>query len=158
MVDDPRENSTADQARAVSRAPDGRWKAGTSGNPQGKPRGALRHTTRTVNGLFGDAAGDVAKAIIEAATGGDIAACRIVIDRLVPPAKDAPVEFDMPALATADDIVEAGAGVLSAVGQGELTPDQGERLMGLLDRQRKAIETSALEARLAAIEARILGG
>ncbi len=41
-----------------------------------------------------------------------------------------------------------------AVAAGEITPDEGQAVAAVLETQRRAIETSQLEQRLAALEAR----
>ncbi len=44
--------------------------------------------------------------------------------------------------------------VAEAVAAGEITPDEGQAVAAVLETQRRAIETSQLEQRLAALEAR----
>ena len=52
----------------------------------------------------------------------------------------------------ANTLLDYGEIILNAVSRGELTPDQGKSLMGIVEAQRKNIETSELFARLAEIE------
>jgi hypothetical protein len=46
----------------------------------------------------------------------------------------------------------AAGAVLEAVAAGELTPTEGAHLMGLVEAYRRALETTELEARVAALE------
>jgi hypothetical protein len=46
----------------------------------------------------------------------------------------------------------AFAAVVSAMGSGELAPDEASMIAGVLEAKRKAIETGDLEKRLAALE------
>jgi len=49
--------------------------------------------------------------------------------------------------------VAVGA-VVAAVGAGTLTPDEAQAVAGILDLQRRAIETANLDARITALEKR----
>ena len=84
------------------KTPPAAWKPGTSGNPAGRPRGSLNKTTRAVLELLEGEAGTITRTCIEAAKGGDMTAIRLVLDRLVPPAKERPVSLpDLPDTSTA---------------------------------------------------------
>ena len=82
-----------------------------------------------------------------------MAACRMILDRLVPPAKERPISLTLPPTADAAGIAEAQSAVLQAVAAGDLLPAEGTALAGILEARRKAIETGELEARIAALEA-----
>jgi hypothetical protein len=99
-------------------------------------------------------AADVVRAVLEAAKAGDMGACRLVLERVAPVRKGRPVVFDLPPVETAADVLAALGAVVQAVAAGELTPDEGATVAGLLDVQRRAIETTDLEARIAALEGR----
>lgn len=73
--------------------------------------------------------------------------------RLWPERRGKPVRFALPEIKTAADIVPALAAVAQAVANGSLTPEEGQAVAGVLETQRKAIETVDLEARIAAMEA-----
>jgi len=103
--------------------------------------------------LEGDAEALTRKAI-EMAKAGDGPALRLCLDRLVPPRRDAPISFELPTVKTVDDIVKASAAVLTAVSAGDITPDDGGRVMGLLTAHRAIVEIGDLERRMAALEAR----
>jgi len=95
------------------------------------------------------------QAAIDKALEGDTTALRLCLDRLAPLRRDAPISFDMPPVRSVSDAVEASAAVLAAVAAGEVTPDEGGRVMALLTAHRAITETGNLEARLAALEERI---
>ena len=50
------------------------------------------------------------------------------------------------------DAYKAASSVLSAVSEGELTPIEGTRVMGLIDSYRRNLELSEIEKRLQALE------
>jgi hypothetical protein len=85
------------------------------------------------------------------ALGGDATALRLCLERIVPPRKD--VTFDLPRMETARDAAKAAGAVLGAVADGDLTPTEGAHIMALVETYRRTLETTELEARLAALEA-----
>jgi len=89
---------------------------------------------------------------VELALSGDTTALRLCLERVAPPRKDAPVQFTLPQMKTARDAAEAAAAVLLAVSEGDLTPGEAAQVMGLIDGYRRTLETSELEARVAALE------
>ena len=86
------------------------------------------------------------------AKAGDSAALRLVIDRLIPPVRERRLSLELPKIGTPAGVVAAIGVVLDAVGAGTITPSEGQTLAGLLEAQRKNMETLELEARIAAVE------
>ena len=68
--------------------------------------------------------------------------------------KGRPIVVDLPVVADAAGVVEALARITAAAAGGEITTDEAAALAGLVETQRRAIETQELEARIAALEAR----
>ena len=95
----------------------------------------------------------LARKAVELALAGDTTALRVCIERLVPVARERAIEVELPTLKAAGDLPAAVAQILAAVGAGEITPTEGERLAGLLGAWREAFEVSELEKRIAALEA-----
>lgn len=121
------------------------------GNP-GRPRGARHKTTMLAEKLMADDVEGVTKAVIDAARTGDMAAARIILDRLVPVRKGRPVEIDLPEVRTAGDVLAAMGAVLDHVADGEITPDEGATVAGILEMKRRTLELVEIERRLAALE------
>lgn len=121
------------------------------GNP-GKPRGARHKATQAALALLDGEAGALTRKAVEMALGGDTTALRLCLERIAPPRRDAPVQFALPKMASAQDAAQAAAAVLDAVAAGDLTPIEGAHIMGLVETYRRTLETSELEARLAALE------
>lgn len=130
------------------------FKPGRSGNPTGKAPGTRHRATTMAAKLMDDDAEAVVKAVLTAAKGGDMTACRIVLDRIAPPPRGRPVRFEVPPIAAAEDVATALHGILAAAGAGQITPDEAATVAGLIETLRRAIETVELETRIAAIEAR----
>lgn len=132
----------------------GAWKPGQSGNPRGKPKGVRNKSTRMVLALMERGAADITRAIIDAARNGDIAAARLVLERLAPPARERSITLDLPDTSTAMGVSQAQQVVLEAVGAGELLPGEGTTLAGILESRRKALEMQELERRVSELESR----
>lgn len=129
----------------------GRWAAGNLG----RPRGARHKSTEAALALLEGEATALTRREVEAALAGDGAALRLCLKRIIPPRKDAAVTFHLPPLQTAQDVAQAATAVLAAVADGDLTPGEGTAVMGLVDAARKALEMTALEYRIARLEARL---
>ena len=133
-----------------------RFQKGQSGNPAGKAPGTRHRVTLLAERLMQDDAEGVVNAVIAAAKDGDMAAARLVLDRIVPPRKDSPIRFSLPqikAASDASDASEAMSAILRAVAAGELTPSEAGDVAKLLETFTRTYEACALEARIAALEA-----
>lgn len=137
--------------RQRNNAPKTRGKPFEPGNP-GRPPGARHKVTRAIEALLEGEHDALTRKAIEKALEGDNIALRLCLERLAPARKDAPINFELPPIRTASDIVDASASVLSAVAAGEITPDEGGRVMALLTGHRANVESGDHEGRLAALE------
>jgi Family of unknown function (DUF5681) len=121
------------------------------GNP-GKRKGTLHRVTRAVADLIEGEAEAITRKAVEAALEGDTTALRLCLERICPPPKDTPVSFELSEMKTAKDAAEAMSSVLGAVAIGDVTPIEANRIAGIIEIYRKALETSELEGRLQALE------
>ncbi|MBK7162639.1 MAG: hypothetical protein IPH79_09150 [Sphingomonadales bacterium] len=132
----------------------GQFKPGQSGNPAGKAKGTRHKATLAIEALMEGDAEAITKKAIEMAKGGDAAAIRMCLDRLAPPRKDAAVCFSLPPIRTIADAVEASSSLLAAIADGDVTPDEGSRIMSLLTSHKVLVETGEFERRLEALESK----
>ena len=128
------------------------FKPGQSGNPAGRPRGSRNATTLAVEALLEGEAEAITRRVVNAALDGDMAAIKLVLDRVAPARKSRPLQIDLPDVADARGVAQAQAAVVAAVAGGELTPDEGTALSGLLEGCRRGLETEELAARLQHLE------
>ena len=129
-----------------------KFKTGQSGNPGGRPKGALNKATLATQALLDGEAEALTRKVVELAKDGNPVALRLCLDRLLPPRKDRPINFTLPRIEGAQDLVKALGAILEAVAQGEITPGEGQTLTAMLDGYRKGLETADLEIRVTALE------
>ncbi len=128
------------------------WEKGQSGNPAGRREGSRNKATIALESLLDGQAEALTQKAVDLALGGDIAALRLCLERILPPRKSRPIEIDLPPVETADDIAAAHGAVIAAMARGEITPDDAGTIAGVLEARRRAIETVELEARLSKLE------
>ncbi len=95
----------------------------------------------------------IARKVVDMAIAGDMSAARLVLEPLVPPAKERPIFLALPSTETTDGIAEAQQAILHAVAAGDLLPGEGATMAGIVEARRKAVETLELEQRITALEA-----
>jgi len=128
------------------------WRKGQSGNPRGRPKGSRNTATLLAIAAMEGELSAVVRVVIDAAKAGDMAAARLVVDKLVPATRERPLSIILPDVASAGDCSTAQAKVLAAVAEGDLLPGEGAALSGLVENHRRSLETRDLAERLAAIE------
>jgi len=134
---------------------DTRFKPGQSGNPKGRKAGARSKTLLAFDAIGKKETEAIIKAMVDKAKDGDATAARTILDRVWPARRGARLSFDLPEIHTADDLPGAVGAVTQQVADGEISPDEGATIVTLLEAHRKAIETSELAARVAALEERM---
>lgn len=118
----------------------------------GRPPGSKNKVTQLVEQLAEGQAEELVQKVLELAKAGDVACLRMVLDRLWPPRKGAPVNIAMPPINTAQDLFPAILSIWSAIRDGRLTPDEASALSIVIDRSVQAIELHDISKRVAALE------
>ena len=80
-------------------------------------------------------------------------ALRLCMERIAPAPKDQPASFSLPKMNNSLEASGAAGSVLTAVSDGQLTPIEATRVMGLIDSYRRTLELTDIEERLQAWEA-----
>lgn len=129
------------------------FKKGESGNPAGRRQGTT-HGAKIREAIEKDSH-LILKAVIDAAIGGDMQACKMLLDRITPPlkAQALPVVIEI-----GNTLPETGGNVISATMGGQIPPDIGSQLITALANQAKIIEQQEIIERLARIERQLLQG
>src|SRR5205823_6619195 len=114
------------------------WAKGTSGNPAGLKTGSRHKATLFAESLLkGQSQGLIAK-VVELGLGGDTAALKICMDRLLPPVRERPCTFKLPKL--------------DGMARGQILPHESEALSNIVSSFVRTAELVDLETRLAALE------
>jgi hypothetical protein len=109
------------------------FEKGKSGNSAGRPRGARNQTTVAAEALLDGEAEALTRKAIELALGGDMAALRLCLDRILPPRRDRPIFVELPALKETHNAAEAVSAIFTAVGVGQITLGEAAELIKLVD-------------------------
>jgi hypothetical protein len=129
-----------------------RWRKGQSANPSGRPLGSRHRATLLAENLLDGQTEELIRKTIDLALSGDSTALRLCMERIVAPRRDRPVNFRLPALNSASDVVAAIEAIADGVASGELTPAEAAELSKVVEAYRSAVETAEIERRLTALE------
>jgi hypothetical protein len=131
----------------TDRLPDGRFRAGKSGNPSGRPKTESARL-RVILAEHGE---DIVKVVLDAALAGDLQAAKLVLDRISPPlkAQAAPVLLDLP---RPDNATGTAVAIIRAAANGELPPDIAAQLVATVGTLARIIEIDELKDRLESLE------
>ena len=105
-----------------------------SGNT-GRPKGSRNKATIAIESLLQGQAEALTQTAITKALEGDAVALRLCMERMASAPKDQSVSFSLPKMKNALDASEAAGSVLTAVSEGELTPMEATRVIGLIELQ-----------------------
>ncbi len=100
----------------------------TSGNSV-RPKGVRNKKTLAIESLLEGQA----EALTQTAISRDSMALRLCMERIAPAPKDNSVSFTLPQMNNALDASQTAGSVLTAVSEGNLTPIEATRVMGLVD-------------------------
>ena len=129
-----------------------RFEKGISGNPNGRPKGSRNRSTLAAEALLDGEAEALTRMVIELALKGDLGAVRLCLERLIPARRSRVIRFDLPKTSTVEDVVIAYDAVITAMADGEISPDEAATVAGVLESKRKAIETVELAEELNAMK------
>ncbi|WDH33911.1 hypothetical protein PUP62_24225 [Pseudomonas chlororaphis] len=93
--------------------------------------------------------------VLAAAKKGDMQACRLILERLVPPIKPTsePVQFELDDA----DLPSAARSIMRAVAGGQLAPNQGKSLIDGLGAVARVIEVAELQKAIEELRQQIGG-
>lgn len=126
------------------------FQPGQSGNPSGRPKGIIDKRAQLRN-AFESESKEIASVVIEAAKGGDMQACKMVLDRISPTLKphSAPININEP---LPESITSMAKVFIEAAAKGELPPDIASQLVASVGALSRVIEIDELKNRLESLE------
>ena len=138
----------------MERTPAGKFRAGRSGNPKGRPIGAKNKVARKVEKLIIGELESIARKLIERAKDGNTQAATVLFRTVIGQMRERsmPIKFALPELNAPADAVEAMRAIAHGIAAGELTSDDARALTAAVDAFVKATESHDHSTRLAAIE------
>lgn len=130
---------------------DTKFKPGQSGNPAGKPKGALHKATQAMMVLLEGETESLTRKAIDLALEGDTTALKICLDRIFPAPKPAAqrINLDMP---PPDNLANTARAFVAAAANGELPPDIAAQLVSAVASVAKVEEMESIKERLEALE------
>lgn len=134
------------------------FERGKAANPSG-PKPGTRHPALAALDAIGQEGAEAAiRKVAEQAAEGDMRAAEILLRRCWPERRGRPVNIDLPAMSAPEDLVPALAALTNAVATGALTPDEAQAVAGVLEIQRRVLETHDLATRIDALEQKQMKG
>jgi hypothetical protein len=130
----------------------GKFTKGHAGGP-GRPAGSRNASSLALDQLAREGAESVLKKQIELAQSGDGRAAELVLKRAWSQPRGRLIEFELPEVTEAADVVAALDAVATAIKSGVLTPEEGAAVADVVEKQRRALELAILEDRVRALEA-----
>jgi hypothetical protein len=128
---------------------------GVSGNPTGRRAGTKTRKQALVESLFEGEVAEIAKKALELARAGNTDCIRIILDRVAPVRRGRPVNFKLPRVSDAADIVECFNGILQSCANGAFTIQEAQALASVVEAGSRAILVRELEDRIERLEARL---
>lgn len=127
------------------------FKAGKSGNPAGKPKGARHKATQAMMLLLEGESDALTRKAVELALEGDTTALKLCLDRIAPAPKSAAqcLDLDMP---PCDNLTDAARAFLVGAANGEIPPDIAAQLVSAVASVAKVEEMENVKERLEALE------
>ncbi len=113
-----------------------KFQSGASGNPSGRPKGAINKQTQ-FSRLLESHAEQLINKVVELALDGDSNALRLCIERLLPKAKQKGVEIDQTMLSqqnvySSNEVIDL---ILNEVLSGNIYPEEGKKIISLIEEQ-----------------------
>ncbi len=106
----------------------------------------------TGQGIFADAAADIAGKAVSLALAGDTTMLRLLLDKTVPGRKDSPVHLDLPEINALSDLPRITGAIMKATTKGKITPVEAHGLTKIIEAHIKATELAEIDARLRILE------
>jgi hypothetical protein len=128
-----------------------RWKPGESGNASGRTRGTVLLQSKLRQEL--EAAGpEAVRKLVELAKKGNLIALRIVVEKLLPTPRSAPVSTPVE---LQGDAIERAERIVALMADGSLTLEEGAALMAAVAATQTIRDSTELQDRLAALETKL---
>ncbi len=125
----------------------GQFPLGKSGNPSGRPSSE----NAVIRKQLAAHSDEVVQVIMSAALGGDLQACKMILDRISPPlkAQAAAISVSLPAEFRMDQVAQS---FITAAAEGSLAPDVAVQMVTAVGHLARIVEVTELSDRLEVLE------
>lgn len=96
-------------------------------------KGSRNKSTLALQELLGAHAEALVSKCVVSALQGDSSAMRLCMERLLPPLRNSPVQLPLPAVVNAVGVGKAMEHLVASVAQGQIAPDDAEKLAKVLE-------------------------
>src|ERR1035441_4838146 len=134
----------------------GQFKKGTSGNSGGRPPGSRNKSTVACEQLLDGQSEQLTAKLLEMALDGNIQALRMCMDRAIPARKERCINLELRPIANLQDLPIQFQDITSAIGDGRITPGEGESLSNILTSHAQTMERVNTDQRIAALEEHLM--
>jgi len=124
------------------------WKRGQSGNPKGRPQG--KGKLAILRDGLAEHLPEVLSTLAQSAKAGDMQACKILLDRVLPPLKAEEMPVVIPNVT--GSLFDQANEVLASAKSGEIAITQAAQLIASLTNMIKIFEAEELTKRIDALE------
>ena len=131
------------------------FEKGMSGNPAGKAKGTRNAATLALEQMLDGESESLMRLAIDLAREGNKGALRLVVERILPPRRERPMQFQLPRLETAEDAVAAINAIAEGIARGELSESEAASANALVGSFIKCLEFVDYERKFAALEEKI---
>jgi hypothetical protein len=124
-----------------------------AGNP-GRPPGSKNKTTLFVEHLAEGEAKQLIDKVLELAKAGDVSCLKMVFDRLWPVRRSQPIDVELPAIKSPEDVLAAIVALWAAIGDGRLTSEEASALSLVAERSLQVLQSQEVLRRIKDLEER----
>ena len=149
MTDTPSPASRKSTAETAPRNTRGQF---GPGNPGRRP-GSRNRATIAAQQLLDRGAKKLAQTCLDRALAGDSVALKLALERILPAARERPLQIELPMPESASDVQATLQAIIRAAADGTLTASEAERLSRTVETLARVGALAEFEARLQALEA-----
>jgi len=130
----------------------GKFKKGASGNPSGRPAGSRNKATLLCERLLAGDAEELMAKVLGMAKKDDFRALQFCLERILPVPKERCVNLELRPVSSAQDLPMQYQDIVSAIGNGSITPSEGESLSHILASHAQSMEQVEFDRRIVELE------
>lgn len=149
MPDNPSPASRKSTAETAPRNTRGQF---GPGNPGRRP-GSRNKATLAAQTLLDRGARKLAQTCLDRALAGDSVALKLALERILPAARERPLQIELPMPESAADVPATLQAIIRGAAEGTITASEAERLARCIETFARAHELAEFETRLKALEA-----